>query len=100
MRLRIVGTDTVRVLANQLSPEAREVLLWAWRDRSEPLRIGDLQRAQAELGAGRHGKIVQAREHAALLESAASPHAPTAQASVPETRAAQAPARQEPELRV
>ncbi len=97
IRLRIVSTDTVRALARQLSPEGREVLLWAWRDRREPLRIGDLQRAHAELGAGRHGKIVQAREHAALLES---PDAAPASMQEPATDAGTLlRPRQEPELR-
>ena len=83
-RLKLVSTQTVQTLVQHLSPQGREVLSWAWRDRREPIRIGDLQRAYSELGAGRHGKIIQAREHAALLEGSASPSvssAPDASAS-------------------
>lgn len=111
IRLRIVDTNTVRGLAQQLSLHGIEVLQWAWSDRREPLRIGDLQRAYAELGAGRYGKIVQAREHAALLalppdasattaaqvKPAPNP-APQAQTQPPTNTTTVRP-RQEPELR-
>ena len=96
-RLRIVSTNTVQTLARQLSLQGREVLLWAWRDRREPIRVGDLQRAYAELGAGRHSKIVQAREHAALLDGTFSPPA-AGEPDVPSDTHASYPVRQEPVL--
>ena len=109
IRLRIVDTNTVRELAQQLSLHGIEVLQWAWSDRREPLRIGDLQRAYAELGAGRYGKIVQAREHAALLAlppdanttsaAQAKPQPKPAPQAQAHTDTATARPRQEPELR-
>ncbi|WP_255475018.1 hypothetical protein [Pusillimonas sp. ANT_WB101] len=66
-RAKLVDEDTIAQLSQQLSPPALEVLRWSWDDRRRPICVGDLQRAAAELRAGRSGKITLARRHAALL---------------------------------
>jgi hypothetical protein len=68
VRLKLVDEDTVGALASQLSEPAREVLRWAWRDRREPITVGDLQRAAHEMRHGRAAKISLVRRHAALLD--------------------------------
>lgn len=69
-RAKLVDEDTIAMLSTELSEPAREVLRWAWHDRREPITVGDLQRAHAEMRSGRAGKINLARRHAALLEAA------------------------------
>ncbi|MGB3289577.1 MAG: hypothetical protein WBA83_09900 [Burkholderiaceae bacterium] len=66
-RAKMVGEDTIRALAEQLSEPAREVLRWSWQDRREPITVGDLQRALAELRSGRAAKIALARRQADML---------------------------------
>ncbi|UYO93833.1 hypothetical protein [Pollutimonas sp. M17] len=68
-RAKIVGEDTIQMLAAQLSEPAREVLRWSWQDRREPVTVGDLQRAAAELRSGRAAKIALARRQAAMLDA-------------------------------
>src|SRR5690606_28377477 len=60
-RARLVQEETVAMLVSQLSEPARDVLRWAWQDRRDPICVGDLQRAYAELRNGRAGKITLAR---------------------------------------
>ncbi|MDS1139867.1 hypothetical protein RE432_05425 [Pusillimonas sp. SM2304] len=67
VRARLVKEETVTLLASQLSEPAREVLRWAWQDRRDPISVGDLQRAYAEMRNGRAAKITLARRHAAVL---------------------------------
>lgn len=67
VRAKLVSDDTVRMLATELSPPAREVMRWSWYDRREPITVGDLQRCAAELRSGRHAKILLARRHEAAL---------------------------------
>lgn len=77
-RHRIVNADDFTQLTRQLSPEAREVLAWAWEDRRHPVTVGVLQRTIHELGAGRSGKIHLAHMHAQALV-----HPPAAPAPAP-----------------
>lgn len=69
-RARLVDENTVSHLVSQLSEPAREVLRWAWQDRRDPICVGDLQRAYAEIRSGRAYKIALARRHAAVLSVA------------------------------
>lgn len=69
-RLRVIDEHSVSRLCQSLSAPALDVLLWAWQDRSEPLRIQDLQRARDELRAHRATKIQQANRQLAMLEDA------------------------------
>ncbi len=69
-RLRAIRSQSFKDLAQQLSPAAIDVLLWAWQTRDEPLRVGDLQQARQELRYGRARKLVQAREQLAQLQQA------------------------------
>lgn len=73
VQAKIVAGDTFHSLVTQLSEPARDVLRWAWQDRRQPVTVGVLQRAAAELKWGRSGKIDLARQQAQLLgEPAAS----------------------------
>src|SRR5690606_33761138 len=49
VRAKMVGEETIQMLASQLSEPALEVLRWSWLDRREPITVGDLQRAAAAL---------------------------------------------------
>ncbi len=80
-RARLVKEETVSELVSQLSEPAREVLRWAWQDRRDPITVGDLQRAYAEVRSGRAAKIALARRHAAIL--GATPPAATGPENLP-----------------
>jgi len=67
-RGKIVSADTFDGLVSQLSEPARDVLRWAWHDRSQPVTVGVLQRAAEELRSGRAGKIELSRHQARSLE--------------------------------
>lgn len=69
-RLRTVDEQSVDKLAQSLSAPALDVLLWAWQDRSEPLRISDLERTRDELRAHRATKLQQAARQLAMIEEA------------------------------
>lgn len=64
---RVVPEAVVARLAAELEPASLDVLDWAWVNRREPLRVGDLDRAVSELAAGRAARIQLARKHQALL---------------------------------
>jgi len=68
VKKKLVQADTFTELIEQLSDPAKEVLRWAWHDRSHPVTVGVLQRTAAELRSGRAGKIELSRQHAALLD--------------------------------
>ncbi|TEA77049.1 hypothetical protein [Allopusillimonas ginsengisoli] len=70
VRSKLVDEPTIAMLADELSESALEVLRWAWNDQRQPISVGDLQLAAAELRNGRAGKIELARSHAALLSVA------------------------------
>ena len=83
VRAKIVSEQTLGALVDQLSPPAKEVLIWAWADRRDPITVGDLQRASHELNTGRAAKIQLARRHEAMLLASypaevASDHLPSA----------------------
>ncbi|NLY64054.1 MAG: hypothetical protein GX070_03750 [Alcaligenaceae bacterium] len=63
----------IRNLINSLSQEGKDVLAWAWRDRSEPLKISNIHEALNELRNGRVSKLVQIQEQQALLSSSPIP---------------------------
>lgn len=69
-RQRLVDEQSIVKLCQTLSAPALDVLLWAWQDRSEPLRINDLQRTRDELRAHRATKIQQAARQLAMIEDA------------------------------
>ncbi|HUH40427.1 MAG TPA: hypothetical protein VL024_06105 [Castellaniella sp.] len=69
-RLRPVDAMTFARLSDGLSLPALDVLLWAWRDRDEPLSVGDLQRAREALAADRAGKLQRATQQLAILQDA------------------------------
>ncbi len=75
---RIIDEATVAQLARSLSRPAREVILWSWPDQRSPLTVGDLQRAYAELRAGRFGKIELAQQQNRLLQADYERHEPQA----------------------
>lgn len=66
-RAQPVDLRTLRDLANGLSDDGRMVLGWAWRDREDPITVGDLQLARDEMRHGRASKIYLAREQAEAL---------------------------------
>lgn len=68
VRAKMVDEETIQMLALKLSEPALEVLRWSWQERREPITVGDLQRAAAELSSGRAAKIALARRQAALLQ--------------------------------
>lgn len=67
-RDKIVAADTFQALVAQLSEPARDVLRWAWQDRSQPVTVGVLQRTAAELRSGRADKIELSRLQAQWLD--------------------------------
>jgi len=69
-RLRQIDEHTFAQLSDGLSPPALDVLLWAWQERDEPLRVGDLQRALEGLRAHRAAKLQRAARQLAALEQA------------------------------
>lgn len=54
-------------LASGLSADSLDVLRWVWRDRAEPLTVGDLIATRREIGSGRVGKLYLAREQETIL---------------------------------
>ncbi|CAM5205483.1 putative protein OS=Castellaniella defragrans OX=75697 GN=HNR28_002184 PE=4 SV=1 [Castellaniella defragrans] len=69
-RLKLVDAGSVTQITDRLSVPALDVLLWAWRERDEPLRVGDLQLASRALRAGRATRLQQAATQLATLEGA------------------------------
>ncbi|HEY9278661.1 MAG TPA: hypothetical protein VIP51_01190 [Eoetvoesiella sp.] len=68
VRGKLVTSDTLSTLVDQLSEPALEVLRWVWDDHRHPITVGVLQRTATELRNRRASKINLAREHAALLD--------------------------------
>lgn len=71
--LRPIDEPGIEGLSQGLSAPAIDVVLWSWQDRSEPLRVVDLQRARTELHNHRAAKIQQAERQLARLEEARRP---------------------------
>ncbi|HLU01909.1 MAG TPA: hypothetical protein VKZ94_04060 [Advenella sp.] len=66
---KTVPADTAAQLIGSLSAEGRDVLGWVWRDRSEPINIGNLKATKDELDNNRVSKLAQIREQERLLGS-------------------------------
>ncbi len=64
---KTVPADTAAELIRNLSPEGRDVLGWVWRDRTEPINIGNLKTTKDELDNNRVSKLAQIREQERLL---------------------------------
>ncbi len=64
---KTVPADTASELIRNLSPEGRDVLGWVWRDRTEPINIGNLKTTKDELDNNRVSKLAQIREQERLL---------------------------------
>lgn len=64
---KAVPADTAAQLISSLSAEGRDVLGWVWRDRSEPINIGNLKTTKDELDNNRVSKLAQIREQERLL---------------------------------
>ncbi|PJX28302.1 hypothetical protein CAP48_03810 [Advenella sp. S44] len=64
---KTVPADTASQLIQSLSPEGRDVLGWVWRDRSEPINIGNLKTTKDELDNNRVSKLAQIRDQERLL---------------------------------
>ena len=64
---KTVPAETAAQLIGSLSPEGRDVLGWVWRDRSEPINIGNLKTTKDELDNNRVSKLAQIREQERLL---------------------------------
>ncbi|WP_067753562.1 hypothetical protein [Orrella dioscoreae] len=94
-RAQPVDLPTLRDLAHGLSDDGRMVLGWAWRDREDPITVGDLLLARDEMRHGRASKIYLAREQAEALRLPpleTAPAAPGVSAPAPAVRKAGAPA--------
>jgi len=96
VQAKIVGAETFQSLVAQLSEPARDVLRWAWQDRSQPVTVGVLQRTADELRSGRAGKILLSRLQAQLLDQPAATAASPYQAAETNVPPAQAPQRPSP----
>lgn len=64
---KTVPSDIAADLIKSLSPEGRDVLGWVWRDRSEPINIGNLKTTKDELDNNRVSKLAQIRDQERLL---------------------------------
>ena len=69
VRRKLLTRNTVEQLATQLSGSGLEVLNWAWHDRRNPMTVGSLQQALAEMQSNRASKITLARQHEALIDT-------------------------------
>ena len=58
----------VNQLIKSLSPEGKEVLAWAWSDRTEPIKFITLKETLSELRNGRVYKLAQIKEQQTLLQ--------------------------------
>ena len=69
-RYKLVPPKFFEQLRQGLSTPALDVLLWAWPERDEPLRLGDLILAKTELRNGRSTRLKTALEQRQALEAA------------------------------
>jgi len=87
---RPVEAGVLGELAAGLSADSLNVLGWIWRDRGEPLTIGDLIATRREIRSGRVAKMYLAREQESALAQAGVAAAPAPGAAAP-GHAARAP---------
>lgn len=72
-RLVTVSVGDIQKLSQNMTPEAVDVLLWAWDHESGPITIGDLIAARNQLKGGRIRKLANARaQYQLLLDARAS----------------------------
>lgn len=69
-RYKAVDQNSFNQLSQQLSVPALDVLLWAWSDHDEPVRLGDLKQAKDELAHGKSIRMYRALEQRQTLEQA------------------------------
>lgn len=69
-RFKLVDQHSFELLSQQLSVPALDVLLWAWSDHDEPIRLGDLQQTKNELTGGKSIRLYRAAEQRQILEQA------------------------------
>lgn len=63
-----VSVGDIQKLAQGMSAEGVDVLLWVWNEEAGPVTIGDLLAAREQLSSGRVRKLATARaQHQALL---------------------------------
>ncbi len=72
-RAALVPLGEMRKLCTGLSQEALDVLDWVWRDKSNPVTIGNIQSTLAQLRSGRQRKLDLARAQKLELEMALTP---------------------------
>lgn len=86
-RLVHVSVGDIQKLSQGMTPEAVDVLLWAWDHESGPITIGDLIATRNQLQGGRIRKLANARaQHQLLMAARASQATPASQAEDPEPR--------------
>ena len=79
-RLVAVSVGDIQKLSQNMTPEAVDVLLWAWDHESGPITIGDLIATRNQLQGGRIRKLANARaQHQLLLDARASHQAARAE---------------------
>jgi hypothetical protein len=76
-RAALVPLGEVRKLCAGLSQEALDVLDWVWRDKSNPITIGNIQSTLTQLRSGRQRKLDLARAQKLELDLALKPKAPS-----------------------
>lgn len=72
-RAALVPLGEMRKLCTGLSQEALDVLDWVWRDKSNPVTIGNIQSTLTQLRSGRQRKLDLARAQKHELEMALTP---------------------------
>ena len=72
-RAALVPLGEMRKLCTGLSQEALDVLDWVWRDKSNPVTIGNIQSTLTQLRSGRQRKLDLARAQKLELEMALTP---------------------------
>lgn len=69
-RYKIIDQASFNALSNQLSVPALDVLLLAWSDQTEPIRLGDLQQTKSELATGKSIRLYRALDQKQILNQA------------------------------
>lgn len=82
-RAALVPLGEVRKLCVGLSPEVLDVMDWVWRDKSQPITVGNLQTTLSQLRTGRQRKLDLARAQKLELEMALTPKESTQQPASP-----------------
>lgn len=85
-RLVAVSVGDIQKLSQNMTPEAVDVLLWAWDHESGPITIGDLIATRNQLQGGRIRKLANARAQHQLLLDARASHQPARAEIDPEPR--------------